>query len=132
MEKSYVGYNNCFYCGEINEILIDNRLQNTLNSNMGVMNMNPCSKCQKYMEMGIILISIRDNTTEEEMKGPIPNPYRTGKWCVVKEEYINKTFNDQNMINFAIKNRFMFIIDSAWEMLGLPTENINNIEKKGE
>ena len=120
MEKSHVGYNNCYFCGEINEILLDKRLRNTLHSNMGVMNMRPCSKCAEYMKQGVIFMSISDDTTAEEMKGPIPNPYRTGGWIVVRQEAVERMF-EGDYLKFALENRFAFITDSAWEKLGLPT-----------
>jgi hypothetical protein len=124
MEKSYVGYNNCYFCGEINEVLLDRRLRNTLHSNMGVMNMRPCGKCEGYMKQGILLMSISDDTTAEEMKGPIPNPYRTGGWVVVKEDAVKRMF-DGKFLDFALKHRFSFITDEAWDKIGLPRGEVN-------
>ena len=119
MEKSHVGYNNCYFCGKINEILLDRRLRKTLHSNMGVMNMRPCNECAEYMEQGIILMSIRDSTTAEEMKGPIPNPYRTGGWIVIRQEALERIFQGE-YLESALKHRFAFITDEAWDRLGFP------------
>lgn len=125
MEKSHVGYNNCYFCGKINEILLDRRLRNTLHSNMGVMNMRPCNECAGYMKQGILLMSIADDTTEEDMKGPIPNPYRTGGWVVVRQEVVERMM-DGKFLDFALKNRFAFITDEAWDKLGLPRGEVKD------
>jgi NAD-dependent SIR2 family protein deacetylase len=51
----------CYYCGsEKNEIVllgaaIDEEAPRTM-----IMNTEPCDQCKKYMEMGVILISVRD------------------------------------------------------------------------
>jgi hypothetical protein len=73
------------------------------------------------MEAGVILISISDDTTAEVMKEKIPNPYRTGGWVVVRQEYVERAFDGPSR-EFALKHRFMFIADEAWNMLGLPTK----------
>ena len=125
-EKSYVGMANCYFCNEPSTVLIDKRMRNTLTRNMGVIDMTPCSECKKLMELGVMLISIRDETTEEEMKGPIPNPHRTGCVCVVKDEAIPRMMEGKEA-EFALKHRFMFITDSAWKVYGLPTEAVNNL-----
>lgn len=121
MEKSYVGMTNCYFCGEGKDILIDRRLKNSLPQYVGVLDMEPCNKCKEYMEQGIIVMSIKDDTTPEEMGkgGTIPNPYRTGGWVVVKEEAV-KNFLNGDMLDFALEKRFLFVVDSAWDMLGLP------------
>jgi hypothetical protein len=95
------------------------------------------------MNQGIIVISIADDTTEEEMLGESiekygkkvgwrpPNPYRTGGWAVVKEEaVIEMTANNPSYQSFALEKRFMFITSSAWNMLGF--EPKVTAMKKGE
>lgn len=119
MDKSYVGMTNCFFCNEPSMILLDRRLKNTLPRNCGVVDMTPCSKCDGYMQQGVILISISDDTTKEDMKGPMPNPYRTGGWVVVTREYVERAFSG-SMLDFALSNKFMFITDEAWDAIGLP------------
>jgi hypothetical protein len=74
------------------------------------------------MDMGILLISISDDTTPEEMKAPMPNPYRTGGWVVVKQVFVERVL-DGPSLEFALKHRFMFIVDEAWDSLGLPRES---------
>lgn len=118
-DKSYVGMNNCYFCGEPSEILIDRRMRNTLSRDMGVMNMNPCSKCKEYMQQGILLMSISDDTVDEDMQPPIPNPYKTGGWCIVKDEAVQRMVSE-SMFKFASRRRFIFITDEAWDKVGLP------------
>ena len=119
-EKSHVGMAKCFFCLEPGMILLDRRLKKSLPRDCGVVDMTPCSKCNDYMKQGIILISISDDTTKEDMKGPIPNPYRTGGWVVVKQEAVERFGVGDALLDFAIKHRFAFIADAAWLHLGLP------------
>ena len=121
--KSHVGMLNCFYCNEPMGVLFDRRLRNKLPMNCGIMDMEPCHKCKEFMKRGIILISIKDSTTDEDMAGRIPNPHRTGCWAVVKEEVI-KNVGPKSLIDFGLKHRLMFITDSAWDKLGLPKEEV--------
>ena len=126
MEKSHVGMAQCFYCGEDSTILLDRRLKNTLPMRVGVVNLEPCSKCMDYMAQGIILISISNDTTEEEMKKEFPNPYRTGGWCVAKQEAIERVFEKTGKLENMLKQRFAFVTDEVWDFLGLPREETKN------
>lgn len=128
MNKSYVGMYQCFFCGENIGILMDRRLKNTIPMHAGILNMDPCDKCKEYMKHGIILISVEDSTTEEDMKGPIPNPHRTGGWAVVKEEAIKRLpLNNKKLVELALKHRFIFLTSSAWNQLGLEKIDENAI-----
>ena len=131
MEKSYVGMSNCYFCGKAGStLLLDKRLRPTLEREVGVIDMEPCSECAGYMKQGIIVMSIADDTTPEEMKGEEienrfgrvvgrkpPNPYRTGGWAVVKQEAVER-FADGEYLKFAVEKRFMFITSTAWNQLG--------------
>ena len=147
MEKSHVGMSNCFFCGEPNQILLDRQLKNRIPQHVGVIDMTPCSECEKYVSQGIIIISIADDTTPEEMQGEKitdkfgnvvrvlpPNPYRTGGWAVVTEEGIER-FAEGVHLEFAKKRRFIMITSTAWNALGfepkltlLTKEDIQNRE----
>ena len=122
-EKSHVGMFQCYFCGKDAGILLDRRLRDILPRQVGVVDMTPCNECEEFMKQGIILISISDDTTFEQMKEKIPNPYRTGSFVVVKESFLD-ALNEGDMKEFARKNRFMFITDSAWDKIGLPREEI--------
>ena len=116
----------CFYCNKAKDILLvgakvakfreagladgDGRMQ----SNIGVINYEPCSECAGFMAQGIILISVLDG--DEEKK----NPYRTGGWCVVKDEAIKAIVNPPELADEICRRRVCFIPDEAWKKLGLP------------
>jgi len=79
----------------------------------------PCDECKEMMKIGIILISVKAGSDHE-------NPYRTGGWCVVKEDAVKRIFNDDR----ALKSRVAFIEDEAWDKIGLPrNEEIDNRNK---
>ena len=122
-EKSHVGIS-CFFCGETIGVLLDKRLKKSLPNTPIVINMEPCDKCKKFMEQGIILISIKDSTTAEEMGkgGKLPNPYKTGEWCVVKDDAGFWEIVDSDLSAYAKRHRFMFLTDESWDKLGLPRE----------
>ncbi|MHC4951494.1 MAG: hypothetical protein ACYTEU_11005, partial [Planctomycetota bacterium] len=93
---------NCYFCNEPDSILLPGSAtkkfkeaglaaeDGEMKPNIGVLDMTPCSKCADFMKKGIILISIKDDTTEKQMKASISNPYRTGAWCVVKQEAVER------------------------------------------
>jgi hypothetical protein len=64
------------------------------------------------MKQGIILISVRDGEHGS-------NPYRTGGWCVVKEEAFMKIFQGSAAVQ-AQQKRVAFIANSVWDEVGLP------------
>ena len=73
----------------------------------------PCPDCRAWMSQGVILISVRDGESGD-------NPYRTGGWCVLKDEAIRKAFTPPEFAESVLKDRMVFVPDSAWKMLGLP------------
>ena len=117
--KSHVKLYQCYFCGEDIGILLDRWLRDARLMKAGCIDLTPCEKCKEWMEKGILLMSISNNTTPEEIKGPLPNPLRTGGWTVVKDEEL-KPILSQSDYDFAKKYRFMFITDEAWQMIGLP------------
>lgn len=126
---------NCYFCGEPDRIvLVGSKTQafkdvglaerdGRMSMNIGVLDMEPCNKCKGYMKDGVILISIRA-PIGDEMKGPIPNPYRTGGWIVVKREAIARWRDDSpegdNIWEWVLKHGFGFIEDGAWDKMRLP------------
>jgi len=104
----------CFFCNQPkNEVILAGRLLDDVEApRNAVWNKEPCDTCKEYMKQGILLISTKDGE-----KGD--NPYRTGGWCVVKEEALRKMVPDENHPMF--KMRMAFVEDSSWKQLGLPT-----------
>jgi len=116
----------CFLCGESNEIILFGRLtpsqRKALKAEGGkaprniCMDKTPCSKCAEYMEQGVILISV-----DESRSSDTSNPYRTGGWCVVKEEAVKRWgLKPQELEDQIIESRVAFIPDELWNILGLP------------
>jgi len=120
-ELSHVGMGQCYFCGSDSVVLLDRRLKKSLPRKVGVVDMEPCNDCKGHMKLGIVLISIADSTTNEQMKGRFPNPCRTGGWVVVTQDFVERIFSGE-VKAFALGRRFSFITDEAWEMIGLPRE----------
>ena len=103
--------------------------------------MEPCTKCEEYMKQGIIFIAVKDEEEFAKMekgrqewlrtvKGNptrpfIPNPYRSGPWCVIKEEAVRRIVSD-GPLETILKHRWSFVPMEAWDQLGLPKGEINN------
>jgi hypothetical protein len=111
MENSYVGMSNCFFCNQPKEILLDRRLKVSLPMN-AVYDKEPCDKCKEYMTMGILIISVRDGESGD-------NPYRTGGWWVVKEDFIKRIMKEGELRDNILKMRVLFLEDSVADKLGL-------------
>ena len=92
-----------------------------------VIDMEPCDKCKGYMKQGIILISV----DEEKSKGDMKNPYRTGGWCVVKEEAIRRWLPPGKLLADIIEKRVAFLPDETWDMIGLPRGGSEQNTKEG-
>lgn len=106
----------CFFCGELkNEIALLGKLKGDVEAPKSIcFDMEPCDKCKEYMGKGIILISV------DPEKSPDPNnPYRTGGWIVVKDDYITRVFNPE-VVKDVLDKRIAFMPDDAWDKLGLP------------
>lgn len=107
----------CFFCGnDRGDLLLLGAAYKGEAPKQMCVDHEPCDTCKGYMEMGIMLISVRDGETGSE------NPYRTGCISVIKEEAAKKIFNGLG------DSRFAYVEDKAWDMVGLPRENINNLE----
>lgn len=74
----------------------------------------PCDKCKGFMEKGIIIVTIDPDKTEDKR-----NPYRTGGFFVVREEFVERLIEDRNMLDDVMKRRVMMIDHKMAEHLGL-------------
>ena len=131
MVKSHVGVFNCFYCNQAMGILLDGRLKDSLPCDCGVIGYEPCNKCKEWMEKGILLISVRDgepDKVEKERKNPfesrwMPNPFRSGGWCVITDEAFTNAFNGP-VVKQVLQCRWTFVEDEVWDTTGLPREDV--------
>ena len=77
----------------------------------------PCATCRNLQQRGVMLMSVRDGEKDGE------NPYRTGRMCVVAEQWVNRVV-DEPMRAQLLRKRCAFIEDSVWRVLGLPMEDV--------
>lgn len=75
----------------------------------------PCAECKSWMEKGIILISVDETKTTDSK-----NPFRTGGWVVVSEDYVKHILNPGPLLEQTLKGRYAVVPDELWDMLKLP------------
>lgn len=122
----------CFYCQEPKGLALMGKISHKMKKELeesGVpcgpdgeaprqmtIDREPCDQCKKYMDMGIILISV----DEAKSHGDLQNPYRTGGWCVVAEDYIKRVLGESEICDQILRQRVAFLPDDAWDRVGLP------------
>lgn len=109
---SYVGMSNCYLCNKPKEILLDRRLKNSLPQS-AVYNKEPCDECKKYMEMGIIFIGVKDGEQDKN------NPYRTGEWCVLKDDAVKNMPMEKELKTSILKMRVAFVEQEVLKRFGI-------------
>jgi hypothetical protein len=117
----FVALTHCFFCGEADRILLDRSLGDISEAHGKALDMEPCAKCQKWMDEGVILLGIVPEKSEPGWnEKALPNPYRSGGFAVVKEEAVRRMFNDEGgAVTFALKHRWVFIDHKAGVMTGV-------------
>ena len=115
---------NCFYCGKEKDVILIGKANwkmkesglcspdGEMKRNIGVIDTEPCSECAKYMEDGIIIVSVKDGDTSD-------NPYRTGRMVVVQEDFIQRS-TDEPLTSDILKRRFTYMEDEVWNAIGFP------------
>ncbi len=82
-----------------------------------VIDMHPCQSCEEYMKQGVILISVRDGEPDKFKHDEHPNPYRTGKFSVLRFEAAQRMLPEGHP---ALRCRWCYVEDAAWAKMGLP------------
>lgn len=119
-DGKHVALAKCYFCGGPGEILLHKRLGDASKYHDKVISMTPCSTCEGHMKAGIIMMTVDDSKSESGWHAAaMPNPYRTGGFFVVREAFIQRTFQPESMVTSILKHRFTFIEHSAAEALGL-------------
>lgn len=136
----------CYFCNEESTgiALMGKLLGDEQAPRQAVHDMEPCKQCKEYMEMGIIVISIKDgepdrveedrefwqrqydalNSHQQRNARPfIPNPHRTGGWWVVSEDFIRRNITPPELLETVLKCRFTLVEDDACNKLGLFKED---------
>lgn len=119
---------NCFYCGESRGLVLAGMSCNKLamaagqkegysrwGNNAICSSKEPCDKCKGYMDQGIILIGVDEKKTTD-----MDNPYRTGRFAVVRDRVIEQAVTDPELSESILKARVAFMPDEVFEMLGIP------------
>ncbi|OPZ66103.1 MAG: hypothetical protein BWY85_00039 [Firmicutes bacterium ADurb.Bin506] len=136
VSKQFTAMTRCFYCGEGANILIHKQLRDISAAHDKVHDMQPCSKCEGYMRQGVILIGISDEKSDRGWQHPgevkvrdrhgrmttvrgIPNPFRTGAFMVVSEDFIRRAFNPPELVSHVLRCRWAFIEHEALFKLGI-------------
>lgn len=119
-KKLGIALTKCYFCGKDDKIVMNTRLtgyfaKKVEEMNGKVIDKEPCNECKEFMKQGVILISVKDDDPE----------YRTGGWCVIKDEGIKRIF-PKEQAEQLLKMRAGFIADSLWDAIGIPRENIDN------
>ena len=105
----------CFFCMDDSGVALLGRLPNDEEAPRKIcLDHVPCSKCKEYMERGIILISVSDRTDSTD------NPYRTGGWVVVSEQFIKRIVQPYELVEEILRKRCAFLPDAVWDKLSLP------------
>jgi hypothetical protein len=81
-------------------------------------NYDYCPVCQDKVDQGITTIQV---TTEPNDNPPIKDAlYPTGKWAVLREEFVKKSLSDWAGLDDVLKTRHMFVNEETWKNLNLP------------
>ncbi len=125
------GMMNCYFCNEPKGVILHGRIQyksakalrdagidvpadGSAPRNL-IIDKEPCDKCQDFMKQGVVLISVK----EEGLKND-EEPFRTGGWVVVSEDFITRIICEGDTRDSILRKRVAFVPDRAWEALGLP------------
>ncbi len=106
----------CFYCSEDSgDIILPGRLPGDVEApRKAVWTHDPCPKCKEYMEQGVMLVCVDEEKTTDKK-----NPWRTGLLTVVRDEAIQRIFDEETSEQLC-KSRFGFLPEDAWKLIGLP------------
>lgn len=111
----------CFFCQKPKEVVLFGKLPDDAEAPREVtLDTEPCDECIGLMKQGIILISMNPALSEEN------NPYRTGGWCVVRQEAVERWRDilSGDALNQVLEARFGFVDDVVWDLIGLPRKPI--------
>lgn len=105
----------CFYCGEASGVALLGRLRDDEAApRQGVYDMEPCPTCKEYMAQGVILIGV-----DEKLSTDTQNPYRTGRFAVMKDDAVRRLFTPET-VDVLLKKRCGFLTNEVWDLLGIP------------
>jgi hypothetical protein len=116
----------CFVCNESYGVALLGKLRGDAEApRQGVYERTPCAKCKDLMKRGVVLISVRDGEETD-------TPYRTGGWCVVRDEAIARMITTPELRDVTLHKRLAFVPDAVWDALGLPRGEGDNESASAE
>lgn len=116
---------NCFLCGESKGIILAGASCQKLAKSAGYesyermgsrgmcTDMEPCDKCKGYMTQGVIIIGVDESKTTDRK-----NPYRTGHFCVLKDEAIKRLVNPE-ILDKVLEMRVMYMPGEEMVAMGM-------------
>jgi hypothetical protein len=136
----------CFFCQEAAGVALFGMYDGDKEAPRSCMlDMTPCSKCQGFMQQGIIIIEVKDDAEMakvaeaqekhkraveefERTKSPfsqrrmlpfIPNPYRSGGWWVVRDDMIRRLVTEPTLRDHILRVRWTFLTQETAQLIGL-------------
>lgn len=129
-DGSYVACTRCFFCGESSAIILHKSFGDVSAYHDKVCDMTPCAKCADFMKQGIILIGIDAEKSTPGWNTPpargsadfrenwIPNPHRSGAFCVIREDALDHIFNNPEYNAWAKRTRWIFVEHDVLVQIG--------------
>jgi hypothetical protein len=106
----------CFVCMKDVGVALFGRMKNDAEAPRRIcLDHEPCGECKEHMEQGIVLISV-----DAKQSFDMQNPHRTGGWCVVREDFVQRVFSPPELVEQVLHKRMAFMPDNVWDMIGLP------------
>lgn len=113
----------CFFCGKDKGLILFGKLKDDVEAPRQIcMNHEPCDECVGFMKQGVILISVDESKTDDPQ-----NPWRSGCGVVVSEDFIRRTVQPE-LAEQILKQRVSFVPDEAWDLLGLPRDEVKDAD----
>lgn len=113
----------CFFCGEQkNQVILAGYIKGDRQAPQGaVWDHEPCDQCVEHMELGVVLVSVDEARSPDK-----DNPWRTGGWVVVSEDFIRRVVTPSKLADALIEGRFGFVPDQVWDAIGLPRGEVGS------
>lgn len=106
----------CFWCNKEKGVALLGRLPGDAEApRAAAFDREPCDECKGYMEKGVLFISTRNGDAQSD------NPYRTGGWCVIRDEDVKRMgIEPPQLLARILQQRVCFLTDDTWDTIGLP------------
>ena len=113
----------CYVCGKDVGVILFGALKGDIEApRRACVNKAPCDECKKWMEQGVICISVDPiKSTDKD------DPWRSGGWVVLKDEALKNILgHNEELLADVLERRVVFIDDEAWDSIGFPARKEND------